>query len=242
MRLDRYISEQLVVSRSHATALIRSGRVGVDGERAKRAGQPVRPGTSRITCDEKEVAWLAQVTLVMHKPAGLVTARLDAAEPTVLELVPPEWLRPSLAPAGRLDKDTTGLLILTTDGQLNHALTHPTRHLPKVYVATVEGEALVAAEESQIAQAFADGITLADGTVCRPARFRWREPGRAEITLSEGRTHQVKRMVAASGGRVLTLHRESIGGLKLPADLDGGSCRLITDNELALLQGGAKPR
>ncbi len=241
MRLDRYISEQLVVSRSHATALIRSGRVSVDGEQVKRAGHAVRPGTSRITCDAKDVPWLAHVTLVMHKPAGLVTARVDSTDPTILELVPPQWLRPSLAPAGRLDKDTTGLLILTTDGQLNHLLTHPTRHLPKVYLARVEGDALLDAEESQIAQAFAAGITLADGTLCRPAGFRWREPGQAEITLSEGRTHQVKRMVAASGGRVVTLHRESIGGLKLPADLDGGSCRLITDDELTRLQTGTRP-
>lgn len=241
MRLDRYISEQLVVSRSHATALIRSGRVTVDGEQAKRAGQPVRPGTSQVACDDNVVPWLAHITLVMHKPAGLVTARLDAGEPTILELVPPQWLRPSLAPAGRLDKDTTGLLILTTDGQLNHFLTHPTRHLPKVYVANVAGDALLDADPPQITQAFADGITLADGTLCRPAGFRWRQPGLAEITLSEGRTHQVKRMVAASGGRVLTLHRESIGGLKLPADIDGGSCRLITDDELARLQSSSRP-
>ncbi|MEZ4264793.1 MAG: pseudouridine synthase [Myxococcota bacterium] len=236
MRLDRYISEQLVISRSHATALIRSGRVTVDGAQVKRAGTPVRPGTSLVACDKNEVPWLAHVTLLMHKPAGMVTARLDASEPTVLELVPPQWLRPSLAPAGRLDKDTTGLLILTTDGQLNHALTHPGRHLPKVYVATVEGETMLNTPEAEIAKAFADGITLADGTVCRSASFRWLEPGQAEITLSEGRTHQVKRMVAACGGHVAMLRRVSIGGLRLPDDIAGGECRLATEAELAMLR------
>jgi 16S rRNA pseudouridine516 synthase len=236
VRLDRYLSEQLIISRSHATAFVQSGRVSVDGAVVRKAGHPVRPGTSAVAVDGEPVGWLAEVTLVMHKPAGMVTARLDAAEATVLELVPEQWRRPSLAPAGRLDKDTTGLLILTTNGQLNHALTHPARHLPKVYVATVEGEAMLGRPEAELAAAFEAGVVLADGTVCRPAAFRWRAPGVAEITLSEGRTHQVKRMVAASGGHVVALHREAIGGLRLPEDLTQGDCRLATAEELSRLQ------
>ncbi|MCB9728682.1 MAG: rRNA pseudouridine synthase [Deltaproteobacteria bacterium] len=235
MRLDRYLSEQLVISRSQATALVRSGRASVDGERTRKPGQPVRPGTSEVTCDGEPVPWVPEITLLMHKPAGCVTARLDASERTVLDLVPATWRRPALAPAGRLDKDTTGLLVLTTDGQLNHALTHPARHLPKRYLATVEGPAMLATDEATLAARFADGVALADGTRCRPAGFRWRAPGVAEITLAEGRTHQVKRMVAAVEGHVLALHREAIGGLALPEDLAPGSCRLASPEELLAL-------
>lgn len=230
MRLDRYLSQGLGAPRKHTLSMVRSGQVTVNDQVVREAGTQVVVGHDVVTYREQTVAAPGHTLLMLHKPAGYVTTTEEGATPIVMDLIPTELKRRDLAPIGRLDKDTTGLLLLTTDGGLNHALTHPRRHVEKAYVATLEGELLPDAE-----QRFADGVVLADGTVCKPAQLERLEPAKVRIVLHEGRFHQVKRMVAACGATVVTLHRERIGKLWLPADLAVGQVRGVTGAELALL-------
>lgn len=236
MRLDRLIAAQLAISRRGASTLIRAGRVTLDGAIVRRPADHVDPDAVDLGVDGEPVAVRREVTLLLHKPAGVLSATHDDHDVTVLGLVPRALRRRGLAPVGRLDRDTTGLLVLTTDGALNHRLTHPGRHVPRVYRAEIVGEALLDAPESTLAARFAGGIELRDGTRCQPAGFVWRSHGVARVTLREGKYHQVKRMVAACGGRVVTLHREAIGDLWLPADLAPGEIREASAADLAALQ------
>ena len=177
--------------------------------------------------------------LMMNKPAGVITATEDAAQQTVLDLLPAD-LRRGLSPVGRLDKDTEGLLLLTDDGALCHALTAPRRHVDKRYRAQIAGTLA-----SDAAARFAAGLTLGDGTVCRPAELtilgRTEDGCVAEVVLREGKYHQVKRMVAAAGGRVVHLKRLSMGPLTLDDALPAGGFRELTEQELALLRDAAQP-
>lgn len=235
MRLDRLLSTQLGISRRDAARAIRRGRVRVDGEPLRDPSAHLDPAAAEVRIDDTPVPFAAELTLVMHKPPGVLSATRDAADRTVLDLVPAGLRRRGLAPVGRLDRDTTGLLLLTTDGTLNHRLCHPRRHVPKTYLAAVAGEGLLATPEEALAQRFEGGLLLGDGTRCRPARFAWAGPGAARITVHEGRYHLIKRMIAACGGSVLALHREAVGALPLPADLGPGEVRAATEHELSCL-------
>ena len=169
--------------------------------------------------------------VLLHKPAGVLTATEDRRQPTVLELLPPELRRIDLAPVGRLDKDTEGLLLLTNDGELTHRLLSPRYHVDKRYLARVDGD-LSPADVS----AFAAGMTLPDGLVCLPAGLELLpQPCTCIVTLREGKFHQVKRMLAACGAPVLYLKRLSMGPLTLPDDLPPGAYRLLTDEEISAL-------
>ena len=163
--------------------------------------------------------------LMLHKPAGLLTATTDARQKTVMDLLPEELKRRALGPVGRLDKDVTGLLLLTDDGQLAHRLISPKWTVEKVYLARVEG----ALDASDI-QAFQAGIALSDFTA-RPARLEILEPDLGRLTITEGKFHQVKRMFAARGKPVLRLHRESVGGVSLDSALECGKFRPLTAEE-----------
>ena len=170
---------------------------------------------------------------MLNKPAGYLSATEDRSAPTVLDLVPPELRRPGLAPVGRLDKDTTGLLLLTDDGQLAHALLSPRRHVDKVYLARVDG---TGSEADCLA--FQEGIVLADGTKCLPARLELLEPGLCRVTVREGKFHQVKRMLASRGLPVLALERRAMGPLELDEGLAPGQLRPLTEAELQALREG----
>lgn len=190
---------------------------------------------AEVLVDERPLPKRGPVVLIMHKPAGFISATTDAHHRTILDLVPPELRRAGLAPAGRLDKDTTGLIILTDDGALNHRLTHPRRHLPKTYEAT-----LAAPLPSEAIDAVRAGLTLGDGTALKPGDLTLLAPlpdgtPQVRLVIHEGRYHQVKRMMAALGSAVLTLHRVAVGGLCLPGDLQPGACRPLRDDERALL-------
>jgi len=241
MRLDRFIAHRAAMSRKHAGAAVRAGRVTVDGAVETDRGRRLHVG-QEVGLDGETLGPLQadpHLHLMLHKPTGVLTATTDAHQRTVLDLLPLPWRHRAPSPVGRLDKDTTGLLLLTTDGPLLHRLTHPRRHVPRTYVATVTaglGPASV--------KAFSEGLTLGDGTLCRPAEIRptaeerW---DRVLVVLHEGKHHQVKRMIACCGAEVLTLHRQEMGPLALDAELDPGASRLLTDDEVRVLRALSPP-
>ncbi|MBA2475646.1 MAG: rRNA pseudouridine synthase, partial [Actinobacteria bacterium] len=225
MRLNAYLARAGVASRRGADVLISSGRVRVNGEPA-RLDLFVEPG-DRVEVDGRRVEAQPLVHLLLHKPAGVVTTASDPhGRPTVVELVPPQ---PRVVPVGRLDVDTTGALLLTNDGQLAHRLAHPRYGVEKVYRAEVEG-----VPDDEALRRLAAGVLLEDGPSA-PARARRLAPGTLELTLHEGRKHQVKRMCAAVGHPVRRLHRSGYAGLTL-GRLAPGEWRPLTDREVVALR------
>nr|WP_302649237.1 pseudouridine synthase [uncultured Agathobaculum sp.] len=234
MRLDKLLAHLNCGSRKEVQAMIRSGRVAVDGAVLTDPAAKVDPDTAQVLLDGQAQTYCAQRYYMLNKPTGVITASRDERHDTVLGLFP-ENLRRGLFAVGRLDKDTEGLLIITDDGALSHALMSPARHVCKIYEAEVEGE-LAPDAAGQVAA----GLTLRDGTVCLPAHLEilsQREAGaRVRITLREGKYHQVKRMIAALGGTVVHLRRVQLGGLRLDPALPAGAFRALTEEELVLLQ------
>ena len=210
--------------------MVRQGRVLVDGKPAPAADMKVDPQTAVILLDGEPLGYEKFTYVMLHKPAGVLTATEDRRQETVLDLLPPELRRRALSPVGRLDKDTEGLLLLTNDGQLAHRLLSPKSHVDKVYYARVDG----ALEPGDIA-AFAAGMTLGDGLECLPAGLEILSPTEALVTLREGKFHQVKRMLAARGKPVLYLKRLSMGRLRLDPALAPGAWRMLTEEERSAL-------
>lgn len=228
MRLDKFLSAQ-GLSRKQARAAIASGQVSVNGEVQGDPGFILDPISAQVLFQGRALGYRRHMHLMLHKPAGLLTATTDARQKTVMDLLPEELKRRALGPVGRLDKDVTGLLLLTDDGQLAHRLISPKWTVEKVYLARVEG----ALDASDI-QAFQAGIALSDFTA-RPARLEILEPDLGRLTITEGKFHQVKRMFAARGKPVLRLHRESVGGVSLDPALECGKFRPLTaEEEIAL--------
>lgn len=211
-RLDKLISDSGLYSRSEARTLVRAGRVSVDG--------------AAINCSRYRY-------FMLDKPAGYVCATEDRSLPTVLELLPAEYRGLGLFPVGRLDRDTTGLLLLTNDGDYAHRVISPKSKVEKCYLASTEGQ--VTAED---VSAFAEGLTLADGTQCLPAKLEPLEGGRCLVRVMEGKYHQVKRMLASRGKPVAALRRLSIGALSLPDASEPGELRELDEKSknLALTQ------
>lgn len=233
MRLDKLLAHLNCGSRKEVQAMIRAGRVQINGAVERDPAAKVDSDTAQVMLDGQAQQYQAQRYYMLNKPAGVITASRDARHDTVLDLFP-EDIRRGLFAVGRLDKDTEGLLIVTDDGALSHALMSPSRHVYKVYEATVEGELAPDAEAR-----FEKGLTLKDGTVCLPARLERLAGDDAQhvrVTLREGKYHQVKRMIAAVGGVVVQLRRVQLGGLLLDPALKEGEFRALTDQELVLLQ------
>lgn len=230
MRLDRYLSQGTGTPRAETHKLVKVGQVFVNGKMCKDPGYQVVLGRDEVTWRHQVVRPPGHLVLMLHKPAGLITSTDDGAGPTVMTCIPETLRRKDLAPIGRLDKDTTGLLLLTTDGGLSHALTHPRRHVEKAYRAQLECE-LAATAEAQ----FVAGVALADGTVCKPAVLERLAPLQVRIVLREGKYHQVKRMVAACGSSVVSLHRERIGDLWLDDALPPGGVKVLGIDDLLRL-------
>ena len=229
-RLDKIISATGKKSRREVREMVRQGRVLVDGKPAPAADMKVDPQTAVILLDGEPLGYEKFTYVILHKPAGVLTATEDRRQETVLDLLPPELRRRALSPVGRLDKDTEGLLLLTNDGQLAHRLLSPKSHVDKVYYARVDG----ALEPGDIA-AFAAGMTLGDGLECLPAGLEILSPTEALVTLREGKFHQVKRMLAARGKPVLYLKRLSMGRLRLDPALAPGAWRMLTEEERSAL-------
>ena len=229
-RLDKVISNQTGYSRKDIKELIRKKRVTVNNEIAAKPELKVDPAIDRISVDGQEISVQKFVYLMLNKPKGYVSATEDKKQQTVLELVPAELKGRDLFPAGRLDKDTTGLMIITDDGMLAHNILSPKKHVQKIYRVELD---IPVTEEMQ--KGFAEGVELNDG-VCKDAKLVILGEKTAEVTLREGRYHQIKRMFGCYGAKVVELHRLAMGELYLPDDLPEGECRELTEEDLQKLQ------
>ena len=216
-RLDKFIASQTALSRKEAQKAIRSKRVTVSGETVREVDRKVDTETDVVALDGEELAYKKYVYYMMNKPSGVVSATEDRSERTVLDILPLELRRKGLFPAGRLDKDTTGLLILTDDGDYAHRMLSPKKHVTKRYLAHLDRE-----PEESISMCFEEGIELSDGTVCKSGRAELLGGTLVAVEISEGKYHQVKRMFAALGYHVESLERVRIGALELDPSLAAG--------------------
>ena len=229
-RLDKFLCDSGAGTRSQVKAILKAGRVNVDGKPEKDNSRKIDPAVNVITLDGEILGGKRRAVVMLNKPAGYVTATEDPVEKTVMELLPPEMKHLDLKPVGRLDKATEGLLLFTNDGDLLHRLISPKKEVPKIYYARHEGEA-----GQEDVEAFASGITLRDGTVCLPAKLEPLGPGESLVTVCEGKYHQVRRMMASRNMTVLYLERRQEGSLTLD-DLPRGSVRELTEKEIAELE------
>lgn len=233
MRIDKFLAHTGFGSRKDVKALVRRGRVAVGGVAVQRPEHHIDPNADEIRVDGAVVTYTKYVYVMMNKPAGAVSATWDEDDETVSDLAAEATGIDGLFPVGRLDKDATGLIILTNDGIFAHRATSPKKNVAKVYQVEVEG--LLGDAD---AEAFLARITLEDGYHCRPATLALIESGpisRALVTLTEGKYHQVKRMFGARGKRVLSLKRISFANITLPTDLPEGSVRALNDEEMAII-------
>ncbi len=237
IRLDRWLSALGAGSRSEVKEWIRGGEAAVNGRIIRDPALSFDPEKDTLSLRGKELDGRMARHVMMFKPAGVLTAARDPKQPTVMDLLPPVYKSLGCMPAGRLDKDTTGILIFTTDGELNHRLLSPGRHVDKVYRAVVEGKL-----GPEAVEAFAAGLDLGDFTA-KGAKLEILRAGEetslAEVTVAEGKFHQVKRMFSAVGHEVLELHRKSFGPLELDGSLREGEWRELAAEELDALRQAA---
>lgn len=231
-RLDKIIASQGRCSRSEVKKLVKGGRITVGGTVVKSSDIKVDE-SSVIAIDGVSLNYRKHIYIMLNKPQGVISATEDRTQKTVLDLVPKELYRNGLFPAGRLDGDTTGFVLITDDGDFAHRILSPKNHIMKTYHATLRDELT----DDDIVR-FKEGLTLGDGTECLEAHVRVLKKGEtnlAEIKICEGKYHQVKRMFASIGNKVLALRRVKMGGLELDGSLSEGECREITAEEIKLL-------
>lgn len=222
MRIDKYLANMNVGSRKEVHQLIKKGLVMVNDEVVKTPKQKVME-TDVVTVNSEEVIYQKYHYFLLNKPKGVLSATEDRSQKTVISLLKPEDQYQGISPVGRLDKDTTGLLLLTNDGQLNHELLAPAKHVDKVYRAKIAGVA-----NDETVKTFEKGLTLGDGTKLKPAVLKIlkqdvaNDSSEIEIRIQEGKYHQIKRMFGAVGMKVVELDRISMGNLTLPTDLKRG--------------------
>ena len=237
MRLDKYLSHLGLGSRRDIKELLKRETVLVNGKRIKNGQFQVAEEGDHVSFNGELLNYQTYFYWLLHKPTGVISATEDASQATVLTLFKDADYRSDLFPVGRLDKDTTGLLLITNDGELAHQLLSPKKHVPKVYLADIAG-----VMDSTDQAAFQGGITLKDGTVCGAAELEilatdeQAQTSQIRLRIVEGKYHQVKRMVAAVGKKVVKLHRQEMGPLELPADLAAGSYRALTAAEIDALE------
>lgn len=230
MRIDKMLANLGYGSRKEVKGLLKKGAVKINGEIVKDAKEHIDPNQDIVIINGQEVVYKEFIYLMMNKPGGVISATEDNRDETVVDLLEMEDQVYEPFPVGRLDKDTEGLLLITNDGQLSHRLLSPKKHVPKTYFAVIEGEVT---EEDIIA--FRNGVTLDDGYETKPGELVILKSGLMsdiELTITEGKFHQVKRMFQAVGKRVVYLKRISMGSLKLDETLELGEYRELTDEEL----------
>ncbi|MGN0982991.1 MAG: pseudouridine synthase [Candidatus Limivicinus sp.] len=232
MRLDKLLGDMGIASRSELKQMIRQGRVTVDGRAVTAPETKVDGEKCGIALDGEALRYKSFRYYMMDKPPGVLSATEDGRQKTVLDLVSPEMRRMGLFPVGRLDKDTSGLLLLTNDGDFAHRVISPKSGIKKRYYARVDGE-LTETDR----QAFRQGLVLGDGTKCLPAELELLGQGECLVTVMEGKYHQVKRMLASRGAPVIQLRRLSIGGLVLGNALPPGGWRELEKADLDRLFG-----
>ncbi len=234
LRLDKYLADMAIGTRSELKTWIRKGRVKINGEICKSPEQKVSIKNDLITFDEKQINYVDMVYIMLHKPIGVVSATMDNVSETVLDLIEDKQ-RKDLFPVGRLDKDTEGLLLLTNDGELAHQLLSPKKHVNKVYYAKINGRIT---EEDKVI--FTEGVDIGEERLTMPANLmiiRSDEISEIELTIQEGKFHQVKRMFEAVGKEVIYLKRLSMGSLILDPELAPGEYRDLTQEEIDYLKG-----
>lgn len=231
MRIDKFVSEQAGVSRSDAKAMIKKGQISINGVPARSSDAKIDPEKDSVTICGKEIIYRKFMYIMLNKPDGVVCATRDGLSSTVLELLPYEFRRKGLFPAGRLDKDTEGFVFITDDGALAHKMLSPKNHVEKEYVVTLEKDA-----EEHYVELFSSGMTIDGGEKCLPAKLVPTNDTRiVHLILHEGKFHQVKRMIEAAGNKVVHLKRVRMGGIELDPQLSSGECREITQEELSRL-------
>lgn len=229
-RIDKIVASQGIYSRSEVKSLISKKRIAVDGEIVKSSSVKADPNKAEITINGQKLVFKKHVYLMLNKPKGYVSATEDRDHKTVLELIPEEYKGRDMFPAGRLDRDTTGLMIITDDGVMAHNILSPKKHVQKIYHVKLDIPVT-----SEMADGFASGVQLNDG-VCKDAFLEKTGQYTCLVTLKEGRYHQIKRMFGCFGAKVVELHRIAMGNLMLPEDLKEGCSRELTEDELKLLQ------
>lgn len=234
-RLDKIIASQGKYSRSDVKRLARNGEIIVDGKTVSDCGIKVEPETQTITVCGENLGYRQFIYIMMNKPQGVVSASRSPDEKTVVDILPDEFKRAGLFPAGRLDKDTTGFVLITDDGAFAHDILSPKKHIEKTYIAVLDRPI----GETEL-EKFRNGVTLADGYECLPAQIvpLTKDGLTVEIKLREGKYHQIKRMAAACGSHVNSLRRTAMGSLELDSSLMQGECRLITQDELLKIKKG----
>ena len=232
MRIDKFLSEMGIATRSEARSAASRGGVTVDGVPVRDLSRHIDPEKAAVTYLGRDVSYARFVYVMLNKPEGYVSATEDSSLPVVTELLPEELRRRELFPVGRLDRDTTGLMILTNNGKLAHAVLSPRHHVEKVYRFEAAEPMAEGVEER-----FRDGVVLRDGYECKSALIVLDEDRMGGyITLTEGKYHQIKRMVASTGNRVVALRRISFGGIELDGSLAPGEWRMLTADEERLLK------
>lgn len=237
MRIDKFLSDMGVASRKESARVARAGGITVDGAVVRDASKHIDPASCRVCYQGREIPYRRYVYVMLNKPEGYVSATEDSRLPVVTELLPEELQRMELFPVGRLDRDTVGLMLLTNDGPLAHTLLSPKGHVEKKYFFRAAEPLRVGAED-----AFRDGVVLADGYECKSAVLSLCEDRLSGvITLTEGKYHQIKRMIAAEENRVTYLERITFGGIPLDPSLERGEWRYLTaEEEQMLLQYSKK--
>jgi 16S rRNA pseudouridine516 synthase len=231
-RLDKTLVSQSTLSRKEVQKLIKSGEVTVNGEVCRKIDFKVDAERDEISVKGQALDYQKHVYIMMNKPAGVLSASSDRFDKTVIDLLPENFKRKGLFPAGRLDKDTEGLLIITDDGDFAHNLLSPKKHVDKKYIARLDGEIT-----QEMIQKFEDGIVFADGTRCLPASLELYNNDKCTgiVTICEGKFHQVKKMFACCGLNVVHLQRISMGGLYLDSKLPIGESKMLTDLDKKLI-------
>ena len=228
-RIDKIIGNQTEYSRKDIKKLVLQKRVRVNGNLIFKSDIKINPETDIISIDGKDINVTENVYLILNKPQGYISATEDKSQKTVLDLIDKKYSHRELFPAGRLDKDTTGMMIITDDGQFAHNILAPKKHISKTYEVEID---IPVTEEMKIG--FEEGVNLNDG-VCKTAKLEITGENTAVVVLTEGRYHQIKRMFGCFGAKVTKLHRTAMGFLKLPEDLDEGTSRELSKEELELL-------
>ena len=233
MRLDKYLAETAQCTRSEAKALLSKGKVAVNSVLCKKGDTQIREGDA-VTVEGRELAYRQFVYLMLNKPEGVVSASTDKRDTTVVDLVRDAYPRRELFPAGRLDKTSTGFVLLTDDGGFAHDILAPKRHVSKTYTVTLDTPLTDAMK-----QGFAHGVTLADGTALSPAEAEALSADGlvVRVLLKQGVYHQIKRMFGVYGAGVNALHRDAIGALALDESLAPGQWRELTAEEVAKITG-----
>lgn len=232
-RLDKIIANSGTLSRKEVHRLIKSGAVSVNGITTKDRGFCIDPETAEIKINGQAVSLEKYVYIMLNKPEGVVSATKDPTEKTVVDLVPAELKKKNLFPAGRLDRNTTGFVLITDNGDFAHKILSPKNHIEKTYEAR-----LAERIDEESLKKVAEGITLGDGTECLPAKVKVLEDGEnplIEIKICEGKYHQIKRMFAAVGNAVIELKRVKMGELPLDESLAPGECKILSKEEVELI-------